>query len=76
MEDMRQAKNQVSSNRFPTFAERNYYFLSCAYNMRNGVMQVSASFAAEGSVMNELKQWNDLYGEGGSRKKEQLTYFL
>lgn len=44
--------------------------------MRNGVMQVAASFAAEGSVMNELKQWNDLYGEGGSRKKEQLTYFL
>ncbi|KAJ3701796.1 hypothetical protein LUZ61_005501 [Rhynchospora tenuis] len=38
--------------------------------------QVSASFAAEGAVMNELKQWNDLYGEGGSRKKEQLTYFL
>lgn len=44
--------------------------------MRNEVMQVAASFAAEGSVMNELKQWNDLYGEGGSRKKEQLTYFL
>jgi hypothetical protein len=39
-------------------------------------IQVSASFAAEGAVMNELKQWNDSYGEGGSRKKEQLTYFL
>ncbi|XP_052171401.1 uncharacterized protein LOC127787408 [Diospyros lotus] len=38
--------------------------------------QVAASFAAEGAIMNELKQWNDLYGEGGSRKKEQLTYFL
>ncbi|GFZ16437.1 P-loop containing nucleoside triphosphate hydrolases superfamily protein [Actinidia rufa] len=38
--------------------------------------RVAASFAAEGSIMNELKQWNDLYGEGGSRKKEQLTYFL
>ena len=40
------------------------------------VLQVGASFASEGSGMNELKQWNDLYGEGGSRKKEQLTYFL
>ena len=40
------------------------------------MMQVAASFAAEGAVMNELKQWNDLYGEGGSRKKQQLTYFL
>ncbi|XP_010533620.1 PREDICTED: spastin isoform X3 [Tarenaya hassleriana] len=38
--------------------------------------QVAASFAAEGSIMAELKQWNDLYGEGGSRKKEQLTYFM
>lgn len=26
--------------------------------------------------MGELKQWNELYGEGGSRKKEQLSYFL
>uniref|UniRef100_A0A5B7BP21 AAA+ ATPase domain-containing protein n=1 Tax=Davidia involucrata TaxID=16924 RepID=A0A5B7BP21_DAVIN len=38
--------------------------------------QVAASFAAEGSIVSELKQWNDLYGEGGSRKKEQLSYFL
>ncbi|KAJ8555824.1 hypothetical protein K7X08_013320 [Anisodus acutangulus] len=38
--------------------------------------QVAASFAAGGSIMSELKQWNELYGEGGSRKKEQLSYFL
>lgn len=38
--------------------------------------QVAASFAAEGSIMAELKQWNEAYGEGGSRKKEQLSYFL
>ncbi|ESQ43220.1 hypothetical protein EUTSA_v10012687mg [Eutrema salsugineum] len=45
-------------------------------DMRQAKNQVAASFASEGSGMNELKQWNDLYGEGGSRKKEQLTYFL
>ena len=45
-------------------------------NFMCNVLQVAASFASEGSVMNELKQWNDLYGEGGSRKKQQLTYFL
>ncbi|GAB2265137.1 hypothetical protein Dimus_000202 [Dionaea muscipula] len=45
-------------------------------DMRHAKNQVAASFAAEGSVMNELKQWNELYGEGGSRKKQQLTYFL
>ncbi|XP_021616827.1 protein SAP1 isoform X2 [Manihot esculenta] len=38
--------------------------------------QVAASFSVEGSTMSELKQWNDLYGEGGSRKKQQLSYFL
>ncbi|KAE8055422.1 hypothetical protein FH972_012262 [Carpinus fangiana] len=38
--------------------------------------QVAASFASEGSIMGELNQWNDLYGEGGSRKKQQLSYFL
>ncbi|KZV31525.1 fidgetin-like protein 1-like [Dorcoceras hygrometricum] len=38
--------------------------------------QIAASFSAEGSGMAELKQWNELFGEGGSRKKEQLSYFL
>ncbi|XP_031477839.1 uncharacterized protein LOC116248940 [Nymphaea colorata] len=45
-------------------------------DMRLAKNQVAASFAAEGSIMNDLKQWNDLYGEGGSRKKQQLSYFL
>lgn len=39
-------------------------------------LQVAASFAAEGAGMSEMKQWNDLYGEGGSRKQQQLSYFL
>ncbi|KAI3751117.1 hypothetical protein L2E82_22163 [Cichorium intybus] len=45
-------------------------------DMRQAKNQVAASFAGEGCVMGELKQWNDLFGEGGSRKKEQLSYFL
>ncbi|KAE8722686.1 Spastin [Hibiscus syriacus] len=45
-------------------------------DMRQAKNLVAASFASQGSVMAELKQWNDLYGGGGSRKKEQLTYFL
>ncbi|KAM0030110.1 putative AAA+ ATPase domain, ATPase, AAA-type, core, AAA ATPase, AAA+ lid domain-containing protein [Helianthus debilis subsp. tardiflorus] len=45
-------------------------------DFREAKTQVAASFAAEGSIMSELKQWNDQYGEGGSRKKEQLSYFL
>lgn len=39
-------------------------------------MQVCASVSSETTNMNELLQWNDLYGEGGSRKKESLSYFM
>ncbi|KVI07115.1 AAA+ ATPase domain-containing protein [Cynara cardunculus var. scolymus] len=45
-------------------------------DMRQAKNQVAASFASEGCIMGELKQWNELYGEGGLRKKEQLSYFL
>ena len=45
-------------------------------DMREAKNQVSASFASEGAGMSELQQWNELYGEGGSRKKQQLSYFL
>lgn len=45
-------------------------------DMRQAKNQVAPSFSTEGSIMSELKQWNDLFGEGGSRKKQQLTYFL
>ncbi|WVZ72907.1 hypothetical protein U9M48_021294 [Paspalum notatum var. saurae] len=45
-------------------------------DLKEAKNQVAASFAAEGAIMAELRQWNELYGEGGSRKKQQLTYFL
>jgi len=37
---------------------------------------VCASVSSDSSNMNELVQWNDLYGEGGSRKKTTLSYFM
>ncbi|KAB1215393.1 ATPase family AAA domain-containing protein 1-A [Morella rubra] len=45
-------------------------------DLRRAKNQVAASFASEGSIMSELQQWNQLYGEGGSRKQQQLSYFL
>ncbi|GAB2240909.1 hypothetical protein Droror1_Dr00021427 [Drosera rotundifolia] len=38
--------------------------------------QVFASVSSESHNMTELQQWNDLYGEGGSRKKTSLSYFM
>ncbi|KAI5063446.1 hypothetical protein GOP47_0022306 [Adiantum capillus-veneris] len=45
-------------------------------DLKQAKSQVSSSYAAEGVGMAELRAWNDMFGEGGSRKKQQLTYFL
>ncbi|KAL5718161.1 hypothetical protein ACHQM5_011096 [Ranunculus cassubicifolius] len=37
--------------------------------------QVSASVSSQSSSTNELVQWNNLFGDGGSRKKKQLSYY-
>ncbi|KHN31902.1 ATPase family AAA domain-containing protein 1-A [Glycine soja] len=38
--------------------------------------QVCASVSSESINMTELQQWNELYGEGGSRVKKALSYFM
>ncbi|KAF6161439.1 hypothetical protein GIB67_009318 [Kingdonia uniflora] len=38
--------------------------------------QVCASVSSESVNMSELLQWNELYGEGGSRRKKALSYFM
>ncbi|GLJ13087.1 hypothetical protein SUGI_0204900 [Cryptomeria japonica] len=45
-------------------------------DLREAKKQISPSFSSEGAGMNELKEWNELYGEGGSRKRQSPTYFL
>lgn len=45
-------------------------------DLKQAKSQISPSFASEGVGMNELKEWNEMYGEGGSRKKQSPTYFL
>ncbi|GLJ47450.1 hypothetical protein SUGI_1001480 [Cryptomeria japonica] len=44
--------------------------LRCAHE------QVCASVSSESSNMTELLQWNEQYGEGGSRRKKSLSYFM
>ncbi|KAL3654959.1 hypothetical protein CASFOL_000745 [Castilleja foliolosa] len=38
--------------------------------------KVCASVSSESINMTELLQWNELYGEGGSRRKKSLSYFM
>ncbi|CAK8539335.1 unnamed protein product [Lathyrus sativus] len=70
IQDGHDAEEEVKQERVITLRPLNMQDFKVAKS------QVAASFAAEGASMNDLKQWNDLYGEGGSRKKEQLSYFL
>ncbi|XP_020696230.1 uncharacterized protein LOC110109484 isoform X2 [Dendrobium catenatum] len=45
-------------------------------DLRYAHEQVCASVSSESTNMNELVQWNELYGEGGSRRKSSLSYFM
>ncbi|KAL8111615.1 hypothetical protein AgCh_019367 [Apium graveolens] len=45
-------------------------------DFKNAHEQVCASVSSESQNMTELVQWNELYGEGGSRKKKSLSYFM
>ena len=40
------------------------------------VTQVRSSVAQDAGSMMELQQWNEQYGEGGTRKKTTLSYFM
>lgn len=45
-------------------------------DFRHAHEQVCASVSSESVNMTELQQWNELYGEGGSRRKKALSYFM
>ncbi|CAL0305167.1 unnamed protein product [Lupinus luteus] len=45
-------------------------------DFRHAHQQVCASVSSESVNMTELLQWNELYGEGGSRKKSSPSYFM
>ncbi|KAG8090449.1 hypothetical protein GUJ93_ZPchr0011g28675 [Zizania palustris] len=48
----------------------------CLDDFKSAHEKVCASISSDSSNMSELHQWNDLYGEGGSRKKKALSYFM
>lgn len=38
--------------------------------------EISASVSEDAFSIGELRKWNEMYGEGGSRKKDALSYFM
>ncbi|KAF3680423.1 Katanin p60 ATPase-containing subunit [Capsicum annuum] len=45
-------------------------------DFRYSHQQVCPSVSSESANITELLQWNDLYGEGGSRKKQSFNYII
>ncbi|CAI8609753.1 unnamed protein product [Vicia faba] len=45
-------------------------------DFKHALQQVCASVSSESVNMTELVQWNELYGEGGSRVKKTPSYFM
>ncbi|CAM6014974.1 unnamed protein product [Sphagnum balticum] len=45
-------------------------------DMRQAMDKVRSSVASEAGSMLELQEWNEQYGEGGTRKKTTLSYFM
>lgn len=45
-------------------------------DLREAMKQVGSSVATEAMNMADLRQWNEMYGEGGNRQSTALSYFL
>jgi SpoVK/Ycf46/Vps4 family AAA+-type ATPase len=45
-------------------------------DFRKALKQISPSVSEDAFSIAELRKWNQLYGEGGNRTKESLTYFM
>jgi len=45
-------------------------------DFEKSLKEISASVSEEAFSIGELRKWNEIYGEGGNRKKETLTYFM
>eukprot|EP00803_Ostreobium_quekettii_P008965 evm.model.scf_1256.3 EVM.evm.TU.scf_1256.3 scf_1256:30246-44664(-) len=45
-------------------------------DFRAAMKEVGSSVSADAINMTELRQWNEMYGEGGSRRETSLPYFL
>ncbi len=45
-------------------------------DFEKSLTEISASVSEDAASISELRKWNEMYGEGGTRRKESLPYFL
>ncbi|CAM9258457.1 unnamed protein product [Heterosigma akashiwo] len=44
-------------------------------DFESAAKEIGASISEDSFTMQEIRKWNDIYGEGGSRKKATLSYY-
>lgn len=45
-------------------------------DMLEAARQIASSVSTDAISMTEIRNWNQLYGEGGNRQKTPLSYFM
>lgn len=45
-------------------------------DFKAAMLQVGPSVSNAEATMGELKAWNEMYGEGGNRRAQTLTYYM
>lgn len=45
-------------------------------DFKKALNEVSASTSEDALSISELRKWNELYGEGGNRRKSALSYYM
>jgi len=45
-------------------------------DFRKALSEISASVSENAFAISELRRWNEMYGEGGSRKKRSISYII
>jgi hypothetical protein len=45
-------------------------------DFEKALKEISASVSEDAFSIAELRRWNEMYGEGGNRRKVALPYFL
>lgn len=79
LDDFIQSKAKVLDQCLKKPASVFMFFFICSLPYRHCIiclmeLQVSPSVAYDATTMNELRKWNEQYGEGGSRTKSPFGF--
>jgi len=74
-------QNQISEGKmeedFSTTTQKEVFIRPLSLkDFEKSLKEISASVSEDAFSVAELRKWNEMYGEGGNRRKETLSYFM